>query len=147
MSKITNDGENNGKKYSVGYGRPPIDSQFKKGQSGNPSGRKKKALPKTIFEALYCQLTNKVHITNELGVKEKICLFEILARQLVNDAIKKDGQSRKFLLEHLFKVDIVNLRTLYEKKDDVSFSLSSEESKQKDEIIKQITELIEKNKN
>ena len=28
-------------KYEVGYGKPPKDSQFKEGQSGNPKGRKK----------------------------------------------------------------------------------------------------------
>jgi hypothetical protein len=28
-------------KYEVGYGKPPKDSQFKAGQSGNPKGRKK----------------------------------------------------------------------------------------------------------
>lgn len=27
--------------YEVGYGKPPKDSQFKAGQSGNPKGRKK----------------------------------------------------------------------------------------------------------
>jgi len=26
--------------YTVGYGRPPIHTRFKKGQSGNPSGRR-----------------------------------------------------------------------------------------------------------
>ena len=30
------------KDYEVGYGRPPKKSQFRKGQSGNPSGRPKK---------------------------------------------------------------------------------------------------------
>ena len=29
------------KDYEVGYGRPPKDKQFKKGQSGNPKGRPK----------------------------------------------------------------------------------------------------------
>src|SRR5271156_4654170 len=29
------------KTYEVGYGRPPLHSRFIKGQSGNPSGRKK----------------------------------------------------------------------------------------------------------
>jgi hypothetical protein len=27
--------------YAVGYGRPPVHSRFKKGQSGNPKGRRK----------------------------------------------------------------------------------------------------------
>ena len=27
--------------YEVGYGKPPKHSQFKRGQSGNPQGRKK----------------------------------------------------------------------------------------------------------
>src|SRR5262245_4953067 len=27
--------------YSVGYGRPPLHSRFKKGQSGNPAGRRR----------------------------------------------------------------------------------------------------------
>jgi len=30
-------------KYEVGYRKPPVGSRFKKGQSGNPKGRKKRA--------------------------------------------------------------------------------------------------------
>jgi hypothetical protein len=39
----------------IGYGNPPKHSQFKKGQSGNPSGRPKKKVP-----------TNMVEIFNEI---------------------------------------------------------------------------------
>lgn len=31
--------------YDVGYGKPPVGSRFKKGQSGNPAGRRKKETP------------------------------------------------------------------------------------------------------
>ena len=34
-SEITN------KDYDVGYGKPPRSSQFQKGKSGNPSGKRK----------------------------------------------------------------------------------------------------------
>jgi uncharacterized protein DUF5681 len=36
---MTNSGDSS---YKVGYGRPPLRSQFKPGQSGNPSGRPKR---------------------------------------------------------------------------------------------------------
>lgn len=38
-------------------------------------------------------------LTNKDGVKEKISLFSLLARSLVQDAIKNDGNSRKLLLQ------------------------------------------------
>ena len=31
--------------YAVGYGKPPLHTRFRKGQSGNPSGRRKRAAP------------------------------------------------------------------------------------------------------
>jgi hypothetical protein len=38
--------------YEVGYGRPPVGGQFKKGQSGNPGGRPKgaRAKPKPSYD-------------------------------------------------------------------------------------------------
>jgi Family of unknown function (DUF5681) len=32
---------NNEKDFEVGYKKPPVTTRFKKGQSGNPSGKKK----------------------------------------------------------------------------------------------------------
>ena len=32
-------GQGNNKEYKVGYGKPPIESQWKPGESGNPEGR------------------------------------------------------------------------------------------------------------
>jgi hypothetical protein len=34
--------------YEVGYGRPPVASRFRKGQSGNPSGRRKASPPPAV---------------------------------------------------------------------------------------------------
>lgn len=56
--------------YEVGYGKPPKSSQFKKGCSGNPTGRKKKVIPKSIKESLELELTKQLTITNELDKKE-----------------------------------------------------------------------------
>lgn len=36
-----NENGNEGDDYNVGYGKPPVSSQFQKGQSGNPKGKQK----------------------------------------------------------------------------------------------------------
>ena len=38
--------------YKVGPGKPPLQTRFKKGQSGNPGGRRKKQLPTLLADAL-----------------------------------------------------------------------------------------------
>ena len=89
------------KNYEVGYCKPPESTRFQKGQSGNPKGRKKKTIPKSINEALTLELTNKHIITNEHGKQENVYLFQVLAKQLIQDALKSDKHSRKLLMEFL----------------------------------------------
>lgn len=71
--------------YNVGYRKPPKDSQFKPGQSGNPKGRKKGAKGmKTIALQV---LTEKVAVRTENGVK-KMSRIEVLFRKLAEMAAK-----------------------------------------------------------
>lgn len=44
MSKSKDTEKYEGEVEEVGYGKPPIHTRFKKGQSGNPKGRPKKSL-------------------------------------------------------------------------------------------------------
>ena len=37
--------------YRVGYGKPPLETRFKKGQSGNPGGRPRRA--RNLMTQLY----------------------------------------------------------------------------------------------
>jgi Family of unknown function (DUF5681) len=59
--------------YEVGYGKPPKDGQFKKGVSGNPSGRPKK--PKDSLSVLMRELESKLTI-NENGQRKVITKLE-----------------------------------------------------------------------
>ena len=99
------------KEYEVGYKKPPKSTQFKKGQSGNPAGRKKKPKPESIYQA-FIFLANETQTVqiNEYTSK-KMNMAEILANKVFQDAIKKDGNSRKFLLDVFFKE---NIRQQYE---------------------------------
>ena len=106
MSKRKENNENKDKKkqkekktemseYSVGYGRPPKRSQFKPGQSGNPSGRPKKI--RTPEEDLEAELRARIPIL-EGGRQHKITKQRGLFKVLVNKALAGNISSAKFVL-------------------------------------------------
>ena len=43
--------------YKAGPGRPPLDTRFRKGQSGNPGGRSQKKLHALLADALSEQVS------------------------------------------------------------------------------------------
>lgn len=115
--------------YKVGYKRPPISGQFKKGVSGNPRGRKKKELPRTILEALQLAFIKEATITNEKGSRERISFIQLFAQKIVQDAIKNDGPSRKMLLQNLKLLNFDFLRMLENKAMEDFEPETSEEDK------------------
>jgi Family of unknown function (DUF5681) len=76
--------------YEVGYGKPPEDRQFKKGISGNPSGRPKK--PLDSVSVLMRVLHSKVTI-NEKGKQKVITKLEGMWKQAVNRALSGDPKA------------------------------------------------------
>jgi len=73
--------------HPVGYGRPPVHTRFRKGQSGNPRGRRTRG--RTMPEAIRRALHSKVPVT-ENGEHKKVPRIEVLARQLANKAAGGD---------------------------------------------------------
>jgi hypothetical protein len=71
--------------YEVGYGKPPKDSRFQKGISGNPKGRPKKA-PDVDHELIR---ESKSPITiNDNGRRSRISKHAGVLKQLINNALK-----------------------------------------------------------
>jgi hypothetical protein len=75
---------------TVGYGRPPKQTRFKKGQSGNSRGRPKGAL--NLATILARTLKEPVVII-EHGRKKTITKFDAAIKQLVNKAAKGEDRA------------------------------------------------------
>ncbi len=77
---------------TAGYGRPPVASRWKKGMSGNPSGRPRgsRNLKSMIRKRLLAQVT--VH---ENGKARKITSLEALLAKALNEALL--GRPKAFI--------------------------------------------------
>jgi hypothetical protein len=82
--------------YEVGYGRPPRETRFQPGRSGNPRGRPKK--PKSIQERFERELARKVAVRED-GRVRKIPKIDLWVRRVVADAIKSSHQASRILIE------------------------------------------------
>ena len=80
--------------YKVGPGKPPLQTRFKKGQSGNPGGRRKKQLPALLADAL----DEPVFVTID-GERRQITKREAIVHQLVNKSTTADLRATKMLFD------------------------------------------------
>lgn len=74
---------NNG---AVGYGRPPGNRQWKKGQSGNPAGRPRKPKPDTFDVTAILDAPIPV---KQGGTVREMHPFEVTVRQLLRKAVQE----------------------------------------------------------
>ena len=81
--------------YAVGYGRPPKETRFQPGKSGNPAGRRKGS--RTVGAILTDIIEQKVAVT-ENGKTRRMPALEVMLRRLVNDAMRGERNAMKLLL-------------------------------------------------
>jgi uncharacterized protein DUF5681 len=96
-SKRSSDGN-----YSVGYGRPPEETRFKPGQSGNRKGRPKgsKNLTTLVTEEL-----RRPVILKENGKTRRVSKAEAIVKQLVNKALGADAKSTIIVLDEMRRLE------------------------------------------
>jgi Family of unknown function (DUF5681) len=90
------------KGYEVGYGKPPKQTRFRKGQSGNPNGRPRGA--KNIATLFTKALKERVIVT-ENGRRRSISKQEALVKHLVNKALSGDRRLLQLLLDEVHVIE------------------------------------------
>jgi hypothetical protein len=79
--------------YAVGYGRPPAHTRFRKGQSGNPSGR-----PRAVQEL--AEIAARA-LCEPPGMARRTTNREIIVANIVEGAARADHSATRLLLEIL----------------------------------------------
>src|ERR1700749_4870279 len=83
--------------YEVGYRKPPVVHQFKKGQSGNPKGRPRSL--KTPGQIIADVAREKIPMVVN-GRSKKVGMLEATLRSVIHSCLRK-GNPRD--LDHLLK--------------------------------------------
>jgi replication-associated recombination protein RarA len=84
--------------YEIGYRRPPVSGQFKKGQSGNPKGRPKGT--RNFLTLLNQELSQSI-VVNENGKKKTITRLQAMVKRIVAGALQGDLKALLTLIEIL----------------------------------------------
>lgn len=86
---------------NVGYGRPPEEHRWKKGQSGNPSGKKRSKFMEEVHQVFGAK--KKVQI----GERTKsVPVLHALLREVALKGIKGDNQALKLSIDLLIQKQI-----------------------------------------
>ena len=83
--------------YEVGYGKPPKDTQFRKGQSGNPKGRPKGS---KNFVTLVHEALDQPIVVREDGRSRKVSARAAIAKRLVHGGLAGNPRS----IDQLFEI-------------------------------------------
>jgi hypothetical protein len=100
--------------YDVGYGKPPLTTRFRRGQSGNPSGRRKgsikkrPALPALNDERLKTIILEEAYRSisiNDPNGQFDIPIAQAVVRSLAVNAAKGNQRAQRLFTELLTSVE------------------------------------------
>jgi hypothetical protein len=84
--------------FEIGHGRPPKETRFRAGKSGNPHGRPKRQA--TFTSIARDELARLVRTsTNADGIAQSMPAVEVIVRKAVHKAIYGDIKAARFLFD------------------------------------------------
>jgi hypothetical protein len=89
--------------YQVGYGRPPVHTRFKPGQSGNPRGRP--SAVKSIMRLLLEALEERAVVVTEDGKRRRITKRKLGIARLVDKFAEGDPNATRVVLDLVWRVE------------------------------------------
>ena len=118
---MTDTGDDTKLPYAVGYKKPPVKTQFKKGHSGNERGKLpgRKNLKTEIMEELSTRIT-----VTENGKKFKLSKQSIIIKRMVSDEAKGDAKARDQLIKLIGEVE--RAQPLQPNADPIGFAKDAE---------------------
>ena len=90
--------------YNIGYGKPPANTRFKKGVSGNPGGRPRGMTPGRALKLALQEIYRPVKIREGDRVTS-LSGFQVVMRQLMTQAAKGNGPAGRMLIEKTLKLE------------------------------------------
>lgn len=117
--------------YEIGFGRPPKNTQFTPGQSGNPKGRKRQ--PKSVQAQMQTIVEKKVRI-NEGGKTKSLPILTVILRTFANKAVKGDQRAAEFIVKLLYAPEYANADAIDQA------SLSSADQAMLNEVMQRLTD-------
>lgn len=89
--------------YTIGYGKPPKATRFRKGRSGNPKGRPKTP---TDPDSYLLRELNKTIIVTEDGQRKRIPRGEAVAKGLVKKTLLGDLAALRILYRQMERIQV-----------------------------------------
>jgi hypothetical protein len=80
--------------YEIGYGKPPKATRFKKGQSGNPAGAKKKVAVDDV-RVMVEEVLAELITLRDGGKDRKVSRLEAMLRTQILNGLKGDSKAAK----------------------------------------------------
>jgi len=131
---MTNDSNDD---YNVGYKKPPSNTQFKKGKSGNPKGRPKGPTKKLNnmmdFVDLFLAESERPVVITENGEQNEVMMIQVALRQVIAKAAKGNISAIKFVSNLMD--DSMRRKVMQERQN-----LKSKSKKTADGLIEMMTE-------